>query len=272
MNLGVIHMKSWFSFTKVIGVLALLSAWVPAAFAQTPITTNFSEADCGTALPGQTLACPLAIFTRAGSWSTTRFQFSSGGLGDPSNWEIVEDETTCGIGVAVGTCQAQLHFHAPTEPGEYSVRLRLTLKAQSIDTVSAYIWFTANVSEPPPAQWVAGEFGECTGGSGGFEYGAWFPETGCGLTPQTRTGSCSVVADSGTRERSVTCRDGTGAEVDPGECEGDPPPTSISCTPLEADVCVGEPELERTVELSNACTAGCVPDAENNKYCLLMPR
>jgi len=101
----------------------------------------------------------------------------------------------------------------------------------------------------------------------------WLPARGCGLTLQTRSATCTVDAGSGTRSQTVTCIRSDGAEVAESYCDAESRPADTeSCTPEGPVTCGVPPETERTVELQNGCLPkGCTPDAENGKYCVLLP-
>lgn len=124
-------------------------------------------------------------------------------------------------------------------------------------------------------RWQAGEWGSCQGDSSAYwQVGDWLPSLGCGEVEQTRTVVC--VAASGTQTRSVNCvrDDGNSTtQVDEANCEGQPRPETNRTCELSSATCVGEePKNSRITVLNNGCpAAGCKPDPENERYCLMMP-
>ena len=117
--------------------------------------------------------------------------------------------------------------------------------------------------------WQTGEWSACSGGAGEWLTGPWTPTTGCGLTEQSRTATCAMIANSGVRTRNVTCMDGNGQELDLVFCMDQPPPAaSESCTPMGEASCGEPPLLSRTISFP---TCDCVPDPANNMYCLKLP-
>ncbi len=126
--------------------------------------------------------------------------------------------------------------------------------------------------------WISGGFGECSGGSARWVAGQWLPATGCGATEQTRTLTCTVDANSGSRTQSSVCRRSDGVTVVDSNCDVSLQPVSMeSCTPSVAD-CGVAPTSGRSFVLASACPSanessyrGCIPDPASGKYCVFTP-
>ncbi len=153
--------------------------------------------------------------------------------------------------------------------------------------------FVVDASCPPPEpetsesagvfsgctySWLGGGFGACVGGSATWIAGQWLPESGCGPTVQSRSLTCTVDANSGTRTQGVHCERSDGNAVGESNCDAFTRPSSTeSCTPGTADCGAAPPSSQSTV-LTVACPSangsayrGCTPDPANGKYCVFTP-
>jgi hypothetical protein len=104
--------------------------------------------------------------------------------------------------------------------------------------------------------WNAGSFVTCTGGSSTWTYTSWTPAVGSACTTalsQTRTGTCTATANSGSATRAVTCQDQNGDVVAMSNCSGTAPAATETCTPT-AGSCGTEGALTQTVSDLSTCS------------------
>jgi len=177
-------------------------------------------------------------------------------------------ECSPGMTVKLGEpCYVAFEF-TPTAQGERDASFVVHAAAGHVGTT----WKMALIGDPPQDtySWEVGSFSACEGGSGEWQLGVWAPAEGCGPTTQHRTNVCVVDSNSGLQTRSVVCKSSDGETVADSFCTDPKPATQQACTPPTA-VCGIAPEDTRVVDLRNACPSKCIPDAANNKYCLMMP-
>src|SRR5690606_35409246 len=136
------------------------------------------------------------------------------------------------------TCTLTVTFK-PTTPGIKTAGGETLWLKEGTREWEGYIYFQG--IGDTAGTWQTGEWSACSGGAGEWLTGPWTPTTGCGLTEQSRTATCAMIANSGVRTRNVTCMDGNGRALDMVFCMDQPPPAaSERCTPMGEASC-GEP-------------------------------
>ena len=221
--------------------------------------------ECGTVAMGSSGVCgPLTLTAQNGpvTLSSAPFAFSS------SDFSINPGNCTANRVLAFNeSCQTGQVSFSPSSEGAHNATLQITSNAAPV---------TRNVSGNGVQytyEWSESGFGACTGGSGEWQLGTWMPSTGCGMLEQSRTVTCGVDIDSGTRTQTVFCRRSDDQPVADSFCDaaGAKPPVSENCTPTTA-ACGAEPESTRVAMVNTECfLSTCTPDAANNKFCVFAP-
>jgi len=253
--------------------LILFSATLALVAGQASVagTANIGgTAECKTTV-GTTKVCNITIGTTTSVVLADPFYSLSGPhasevkLGGP-----LGSLRLCSPGITLtagNNCFITYEF-TPQEAGSRTATF--TVRVTSGHTGSS--WALPLVAEPATVtySWEEGTFGACVGGTGSWQSSSWTPSEGCGPTLQSRSSVCVVDTDSGLQTRTVVCKSSDGATVADSFCTGPKPEIHQACTPAST-VCGPAPEDNREVVLDNACSSRCVPDAANNRFCLMLP-
>jgi hypothetical protein len=209
------------------------------------------------------------------SWQAGGFGSCTGGSG---TWGYSSWTPTTGCGVSsqsrTGTCSVTAGSGTQTQSVS-CVRTDGTTVANSFCTGAApsssqsctpatascgtegALTQSATLTNACSYNWVVGTAGACTGGSASWSYTAWTPAAGSHCTTQlaqTRSGTCTPVANSGTASASVSCQDQAGNVVANSNCTGTAPSGTGACTPSSGYSCGTEGSLAQTVSDLSSCS------------------